>query len=288
METSKYINHKYEILEAIGNGNFGNVFKGIHRKNREPVAIKMESKSSPFKILKNETTILNYLYNEGCRSIPKVIWYGLYSDKTCLIMDIFECSLYDYLKTKSLPEEKVNKIIHQSIYIIETIHSKFVLHRDIKPHNFMIRNGELYLIDFGFSTFYVNAEKEHYPMRTDLESIIGSPKYVSINLHNGITCSRRDDLISIGYMYIYLLYGELPWDKKLLLVGSFQSEKYFIDYKKEIINLFQISDELKQKVIEYLNKIGINPNRKLTSIHIRRGDYLKFSKFHVSMNFFLS
>ena len=262
METPKYINNKYEIIEAIGNGNFGNVFKGLHKKSREPVAIKMESISSPFKILKNETTILNYLYNEGCRSIPKVIWYGLYLDKTCLVMDIFESSLYDYLKTKSLPEEKVNKIIHQSIYIIETIHSKFVLHRDIKPHNFMIRNGELYLIDFGFSTFYVNEDKEHLPMRTDLDSIIGSPKYVSINIHNGVAWSRRDDLISIGYMYIYLLYGELPWDivkpinkgESYDLLHIMNSKNQEIKSLKNLENIENLCKEKCPKITEYLKR----------------------------------
>lgn len=262
METSKYINHKYEIIEAIGNGNFGNVMKAINKKTREPVAIKMESQSSPYKILKNETTILNYLYNEGCRRIPKVIWYGLYLDKTCLVMDIFESSLYDYLKMKTLPEEKVNKIIQQSIYIIETVHSKFVLHRDIKPHNFMIRNGELYLIDFGFSTFYVNEEKQHLPMRTDLESIIGSPKYVSMNIHNGVACSRRDDLISIGYMYIFLLYGELPWDMvKTIKKGEpydalhiMNSKNQEIKMLKTIENIENLCKEKCPKIVEYLKR----------------------------------
>ena len=75
-------------------------------------------------------------------------------------------------------------------------------------------------------------------------------------------------------------YGELPWNKRLLLIGSFQSEKYFIDYKEEILNLFQLPDESKEVVSDYLNKIGVNPDKKLTSIHIRRGDYLKFSNFH--------
>jgi casein kinase 1 len=260
MEPLKYINHKYEIQEAIGNGNFGNVFKGLHKKTREPVAIKLESQSSPYKILKNETTILNYLYNEGCRRIPKVIWYGLYLDKTCLVMDIFESSLYDYLKTKTLPEEKVNKIIQQSIYIIETIHSKFVLHRDIKPHNFMIRNGELYLIDFGFSTFYVNEHKHHYPMRTDLESIIGSPKYASINIHTGVLCSRRDDLISIGYMYIFLLYRELPWDRVNPLKIEEPYDVYHIMNTKNqeikslkcLENIENLCKEKCPKIVEYL------------------------------------
>lgn len=75
-------------------------------------------------------------------------------------------------------------------------------------------------------------------------------------------------------------YGELPWNKKLLLIGSFQSEKYFIDYKKEILDLFEVPNDLKQEVFNYLSEIGVNPNRKLTSIHVRRGDYLKFLGFH--------
>jgi len=163
---------------------------------------------------------------------------------------------------KTLPEEKVNKIIQQCFYIIETIHSKYVLHRDIKPHNFMIRNGELYLIDFGFSTFYVNEEKQHLPMRTDLESIIGSPKYVSINIHNGVACSRRDDLISIGYMYIFLLYGELPWDTvKSIKKGEpydalhiMNSKNQEIKMLKTIENIENLCKEKCPKIVEYLKR----------------------------------
>ena len=261
MEQEIYINNKYEITKAIGNGNFGNVYKAIHKKTKEPVAIKMEAYNTQFKTLKNETTILNYLYNEGCRNIPKVIWFGINMQKTCLVMDIFECSLYEYTKKKTLNEEKVDKIIHQCLDIIETIHSKYVLHRDIKPHNFMIRNGELYLIDFGFATFYVNEDKEHLPLRTDLESIVGSPKYVSINIHNGILCSRRDDLISIGYMYIFLLYGELPWDT-IKQINKQEKQQYdlshiMIDKNQEIKSLKSLENienlfkEKCPKIVEY-------------------------------------
>jgi hypothetical protein len=106
---------------------------------------------------------------------------------------------------------------------------------------------------------------------------------VSINYKNTIF-SKVNDYENFEQFHIYqepnFSYGELPWSKRLLLIGSFQSEKYFIDYREEILNLFQLPDEAKQKVSEYLNNIGVNPNRKLTSIHIRRGDYLKFSQFH--------
>ena len=106
---------------------------------------------------------------------------------------------------------------------------------------------------------------------------------VSINYKNSIfrKVNHYENIENYPtYLEPNFSYGELPWNKKLFLIGSFQSEKYFIDYKQEIIDLFQLPDESKQKVIEYLSKIGVNPHRKLTSIHIRRGDYLKFSEFH--------
>jgi serine/threonine protein kinase len=68
----------------------------------------------------------------------------------------------------------------------------------------MIKDGELYLIDFGFATFYVNADKEHISIDRTLESILGTPKYISIYNHMGISNSRRDDMISLGYIMFYL------------------------------------------------------------------------------------
>jgi len=97
------------------------------------------------------------------------------------------------------------------ISILEAIHKWWVVHRDIKPNNFMLRGKELFIIDFGLATFYLNDEGEH--ISGSSESIVGSPKYASYYIHDGCVSSRRDDLISLGYMYITLC-GEssLPWD----------------------------------------------------------------------------
>jgi hypothetical protein len=74
-------------------------------------------------------------------------------------------------------------------------------------------------------------------------------------------------------------YDEIPYKEELLINGYFQSELYFKDYKKEIINLFNISNENKNIVKEFFNFIGL-VDKPITSIHIRRGDYLKHPDFH--------
>jgi casein kinase 1 len=70
---------------------------------------------------------------------------------------------------------------------------------------------KLYLIDFGVSKFYKDEETgEHLPMITG-KTLVGTPRFASINSHSGLELSRRDDLISILYMLVYLYKGDLPW-----------------------------------------------------------------------------
>ena len=244
------INNKYIIESNIGKGHFGSIYKGYHKKTRELVAIKLEKTNSPIKLLKNETTILNYLSNNGSLNIPQVHWYGVFNNVTCLVMTLFEISLYDFVKSKDLSIEQIKKIVIKTIEILENIHHSFVIHRDIKPHNFMIKNGELFIIDFGFSTFYIDDNKNHLPNKeNNIENcnIIGTPKYISLNIHNGITPSRRDDLISLGYIFIFLLYKDLPWDNFPIFENKDNYEEIHVLHPKN-----QYIKQLKQ--IETLKK----------------------------------
>jgi len=214
------INHKYQLYEQIGHGKFGKVYSGINRKTKENVAIKMEDYTSPIRLLKNEAKILKYLYDHGCRQVPLVLWYGMdnsYSiDHTILVMPFYEGSLHLVSPTS------LDKAMTSAIQILESVHKHYVIHRDIKPDNFMVKSGELFLIDFGMATFYIDGYSKHIsPGSQDdtenkelvlCDTIVGTPNYVSYHVHCGIRGSRRDDLISLGYMYLMLHNKCLAWE----------------------------------------------------------------------------
>jgi len=185
--------NKYSISEFIGNGKFGEVYKG-KKTTGEYVAIKIE-KNLYIKLLKHETTILNYLYRKGCKNIPIIYWYGINESFPTLVMSYFERQFTKELFSSSFFSDIIS--------IIEKIHEYGIIHRDIKPSNFMFNDKKINLIDFGFATFYIDYNFQHKTNSIN-EYIIGTPSYISINIHNGNEASRRDDLISIGYVYLYL------------------------------------------------------------------------------------
>lgn len=243
------INNKYIITGKLGEGTFGNVYKGINKKNNKSVAIKMERLDGPISLLKHETTILNYLYSEGLRNIPAVYWYGIYGDNLCTIMTLYDKSLFDITRGDNLSyKNKIYEIMLQCICIIENIHEKFVIHRDIKPQNIMFKDGFLYFIDFGLSTFYLNEKREHILDEIRDENLIGSPKWMSYYLHLGHRASRRDDFISLGYVFMFLLSddGKLPWDENLLQ-GTIEQKKMARTEKKTLVFLLNnIKNEILQ------------------------------------------
>ena len=101
-----------------------------------------------------------------------------------------------------------------------------MLHRDIKPDNFLIGRkqniSKIFMIDFGLAKKYVGKDKEHIAYK-DNKDLTGTARYASINTHLGIEQGRRDDLESLIYVLIYFLKGCLPWQS---MKGQCKKEKY--------------------------------------------------------------
>jgi serine/threonine protein kinase len=206
------VGNKYFLLEEIGTGAFGKIYKGENCRTKEQVAIKVEPIKNETKLLKNESIIYQYLLN--CDGIPTVKWFGKDETNYYMVITLLGSSL-EYLKEKSntFSLKLVLQIGIQALNLLKTIHEKGLVHRDIKPENFLLGLGEkskqIYLIDFGLCKSYMKGH-EHMKMKK-VQSLIGSPNYASINAHNFDELSRRDDLESLGYMMLYLYYGKLPW-----------------------------------------------------------------------------
>jgi len=248
------IGRKYQIDEKIGEGCFGYVCKGHNIKTGEIVAIKIEKQQVLYKVLKNESNVLFYLYQKGCSQIPKIYWYGLWQENTCLVMSYYTHSLQDFYEKKgALEPKKMDVLMVQIIDILENIHKHYVLHFDIKPQNFMIKEGELYLIDFGFSKIYIDENEKH--INKGSLYFTGSPKYVSYYNHCGEPSSRRDDLISLGYMYLYLTGHVLPWENVDVLLETPLEENHIEHPKNKIRREYKNIENLKE-ILEENSKIS--------------------------------
>jgi casein kinase I family protein HRR25 len=106
-------------------------------------------------------------------------------------------------------------LAEQLLNRIQTLHEHDFVHRDIKPDNFVLglytRETIVHMIDLGLSKRYRDPySKIHIPYR-DKKGITGTVRYASVNTHRGIDQSRRDDLESLGYLLVYFMRGQLPW-----------------------------------------------------------------------------
>lgn len=210
------VGEKYSVGKKLGAGSFGEVRLGKNIETGKQVAIKLESAKT-----KNPQLLLEYRIYEliaGGRGVPNVYWYGLHSRYNVLVMDLLGQSLEDVLQStpkKRLSLLSVVCVANQMISLVEYLHGKNFLHRDIKPDNFMLGIGDtadqLYVIDLGLSKKYKSSRTGEHIAYREGKNLTGTARYASINTHRGLEQSRRDDLESVAYVLIYTLRGSLPW-----------------------------------------------------------------------------
>ena len=227
------INNKYKLLNKIGEGSFGSIYKAENYRTREEVAIKIESVKNDANLLKNESIIYQYLL--GTPGIPQVKWYGKDEQNYYMVIPLFGKSLDQLLCEKNVFSLKlVYQIGIQILKLLKSIHEKGLVHRDIKPDNFLIgqmQTKQIFLIDFGLCKSYIKSDT-HIEMKQN-KSIIGSLTYCSINAHKHNELSRRDDLESLGYMLIYFSLGGLPW-RETIQVNDLLKQKMEIILNPEV------------------------------------------------------
>lgn len=252
---NKIIFKRYKLNTRIGKGSFGFVYSGENIKDNTKVAIKLEDKTAKYHMLEKESNFLSILKGQG---IPEVISYGHNHKYYILVQELLGESLTEILKESRncrLSIKDVSLIALQILDRIEFVHSKNIVHRDMKPENFLFgleNPALLYLIDFGISRKYRSSRTGKHIKYSLTGKLFGTLKFLSYNATRGVEQSRRDDLESIGYVLVSLTGNRLPWQGYSIHGPKAKSNYEKILEIKKISNPKVICNLLPEEFEEYI------------------------------------
>ena len=258
MENQIVFTH-FKIKQRIGSGSFGEVYSCEDTKSHEQVAAKLENmyrKSDPQ--LELEARIYRKL--SGSVEVPKFYHFGNENRYNIMIIEMLGKSLEKIINEKQhvpFSLKTVLMLVDQMITCIEYLHRSNFIHRDIKPDNFLMginrRENQVMVIDFGLSKQYRDPDTGlHIPCQKT-NNMTGTARYASLNAMRGIEQSRRDDMEALGYVFIYLLKGKLPWQG---IPAHDQTQKLAKIYEaKRKTSIEELSHEIPKQFGDYLSKV---------------------------------
>ena len=213
---SEQINGRYTIVEEIGSGGMGTVYRAEDRLTGQTVALKRVLLNPDLQLT---DSLAPHLTREQMRMVLAKefqLMAGLRHPHIISVLDYgFDTEKQPFYTMTYLPESqtileagaaldlegKIN-LIQQLLQGLAYLHRRGILHRDIKPENVLIVDGEVKLLDFGLSH---SAEEEG--------EMGGSPLYMAPELFNGDEPTRASDLYAVGILLYQLLTRQHPFGR---------------------------------------------------------------------------
>jgi serine/threonine-protein kinase len=202
---------KYDVLEVIGRGGMGVIYKGVDPGIGRIVAIKMITGA-----FADDPELLHRFYREaqsvGNLQHPNIVTIydlGVEDGNPYLVMEFLEGESLDALirSRRAISLEEKLDIVVQVCEGVGYAHRRHIVHRDIKPANVMLlQDGRVKIFDFGIARI---GERMTLPGQ-----IMGSAQYMSPEQINTGNVDERSDIFSIGVLLYQLLTAELPFEGK--------------------------------------------------------------------------
>ena len=204
------INDRYEIIKSIGEGGMANVYLGQDTILDRKVAIKILRGD-----LANDEKFIRRFQREALSasslSHPNIVeMYDVGEDNGnyYIVMEYIEGKTVKQLLKKrgKLTVSEAVDIMLQLTEGMAEAHDSYIIHRDIKPQNIMIReDGTIKITDFGIAMALNSTQL------TQTNSVMGSVHYLPPEQASGKGCTIKSDIYSMGILFYELLTGNLPF-----------------------------------------------------------------------------
>ncbi len=237
-----------EILECLGRGGMGAVYKARQPKLDRFVALKILSRHREGGITDTEFAAR---FQQEARALARlnhpdivaVYDFGEAGGYHYLLMEYVDgLTLRQLLQTRKLSPEEALAIVPKICGALQFAHERGIVHRDIKPENILLdKQGQVKIADFGIAKI-VGTEAAGHGL-TGAKDVIGTPHYMAPEqIEKPQTVDHRADIYSLGVVFYEMLTGELP-------LGKFQSPSRMV----------QVDVRLDEVVLHALEK---NPDRR--------------------------
>ena len=258
---------KYEISDTVvGSGGFGEVRECYDKKTRKTYVVKSilkpeETDTTKVNLIRNEILLLHEAHHPNIVELR-----DLFEDDKYVHIVMERCTggdLFDRVVSENPRqlrshaeivkyETRTAHVIRSILHVLKYLHSKFIVHRDIKPEHFLLTTDEretqkIKLIDFGLA-------RKHKPGTAPMKTFTGSPSFVAPE----VIARKYDnmcDMFSVGVTAYFLLTGMLPFDGPtdqetfdLISAGKFKfpSSLFLSDDAKDFITKLLVVDPKKR------------------------------------------
>ncbi len=209
---------RYLLLEKIGEGRSGVIYRGEHTALRKKVAVKilhqqLSSDDNAMERFRREATTVGEIDNDH---ILQVLDFGRAGDgRLFFAMELLDGEPLSKLLEREgkLPVPRAIDILTQAGEALMEAHALGYVHRDLRPRNIFLtkkrgKSDFVKLLDFGLSKLIIS---ETDPGSTVMGITFGDPRYISPEQARGDTVDRRSDLYSLGAVMFEMLTGEAPF-----------------------------------------------------------------------------
>ena len=226
MERSFYpiVNSTWFLLDCIGKGSFCELFMGRNLSEFNSngpnlhVAIKLQTANSSSSVIKHEAELLRAL--SGLDTVPQYIDHGRHEGSEYLVMELLGedmSNLRDRIRrqcgARLVPLPLAVYCIKQMLLCLKDVHSRGMVHRDVKPANFVRKSKDstaFCVIDFGLTRQFLDNEGNLIAKRDNVD-FRGTTMYASPKTLEGEEQCPRDDLYGMMLVLCDFLCGSLPW-----------------------------------------------------------------------------